>query len=111
VLTAARQGANDFLRGARRDLAVGFWFNEMGPGHRTLPHRHDDDDELASAVYYLQVPEHSGELILRQGSVVTRVPPKAGMFVFFAPHVEHEVGENRSKETRLSIAMNFGVRQ
>lgn len=110
VLAAARQAAGVFLRRDHADLAVGFWFNEMGPGHRTLPHRHDEDDELASGVYYVQVPERSGELILTQGSAVTRVTPRAGMFVFFPPQVEHEVSENLSDATRLSIGMNFGVR-
>jgi len=109
VLAAACQGAGAFLRREHADLAVGFWFNEMGPGHRTLPHRHDEDDELASGVYYVQVPEASGELILTQGSAVTRVTPRAGMFVFFPPQVVHEVSENLSDATRLSIGMNFGV--
>lgn len=111
VLAAARQGASRLLRGEPRDLAVGFWFNEMGPGHRTLPHRHDEDDELVSGVYYLRVPEHSGDLILQQGSAITRVTPREGMFVFFPPQVGHEVSENRSNQTRLSLGMNFGVRQ
>ena len=111
VLAAARQGAVRFLRRQQRDLAVGFWFNEMGPGHRTLPHSHDEDDELVSGVYYVQVPADSGELILKQGAAITRITPREGMFVFFAPQVVHEVSENRSGETRLSLGMNFGVRQ
>ncbi len=111
ILAAARQGANRFLRTEHRDLAVGFWLNEMGPGHRTLPHSHDEDDELVSGVYYLRVPENSGELILRKDGAITRVTPREGMFVFFSPQVLHEVSENRSGETRLSIGMNFGVRR
>jgi hypothetical protein len=111
VLAAARRGASRFLRREQRDLAVGFWLNEMGPGHRTLPHSHDEDDELVSGVYYVRVPEDSGELILTQGAAVTRVTAREGMFVFFPPQVVHEVSENRSGETRLSIGMNFGVRQ
>ena len=110
VLAAAREGAARFLRREYAGLAVGFWFNEMGPGHRTLPHRHDEDDELASAVYYVRVPEDSGELILRQDSAVTRITPREGMLVFFPPQVVHEVSENLSGATRLSIGMNFGVR-
>ena len=111
VFATARQAAARFLRREHDDLAVGFWFNEMGPGHRTLPHRHDDDDELMSGVYYVRVPEAAGELILTQGAAVTRVTPREGMFVLFPPQVLHEVSENRSGETRLSIGMNFGVRR
>jgi hypothetical protein len=31
--------------------------------------------------------------------------------VFFPPDVIHEVTENRSLETRLSVGMNFGIRK
>jgi len=110
VLRAAVKGAASFLQRPEQGLSVGFWMNEMGPGHVTLPHTHDDDDELLSAVYYVSVPGDSGELILRQGGTCTTVTPWEGVFVFFAPDVVHEVSENKSNETRLSIGMNFGVR-
>jgi 2OG-Fe(II) oxygenase superfamily len=110
VLAAARRGAADYLGRPDLDLAVGFWLNAMGPGQVTLAHRHDEDDELVSGVYYVQVPENSGELVLTQGAVTTRVTPVAGQFVFFPPNILHEVTVNRSDETRLSIGMNFGIR-
>lgn len=111
VLAAARRGAAEYLGQPGLELAAGFWLNEMGPGQVTLPHRHDEDDELVSGVYYVQVPAHSGELVLTHGAVTTRVAPVAGRFVFFPPDVLHEVTENRSRETRLSIGMNFGIRR
>jgi hypothetical protein len=111
VLEAARRGAAEYLGQPGHELAVGFWINEMGPGHVTLPHRHDEDDELVSGVYYVQVPEDAGELVLTLGAVTTRVVPAAGQFVFFPPDVLHEVTENRSNATRLSIGMNFGIRE
>ena len=110
VLAAARKGAADYLQQPALALSVGFWFNEMEPGQVTLPHRHDEDDELVSGVYYVHVPRDSGDLLLTHGNVSTRVQPVAGQFVFFAPDVLHEVTENRSTETRLSIGMNFGIR-
>jgi len=110
VLAAARCGAAEYLGQPELELAVGFWLNEMCPGHVTLPHRHDEDDERVSGVYYVQVPDNSGELVLTQGAITTRVTPSAGQFVFFPPEVLHEVTVNRSSETRLSIGMNFGVR-
>ncbi len=89
-------------------LRVGGWFNQMGPGQYTLPHRHDDDDELLSAVYYVQVPPDSGALVIQEPPFSTRVEPRAGMLVLFPPHVQHEVTENQSQEQRLSIGMNIG---
>lgn len=111
VLSAAQTAAAAYLRRSGEPLSVGFWFNEMGPGHSTLPHSHDDDDELASCVYYVRVPDNSGELVLRQGVLATHVTPVEGEFVFFSPKIVHEVTENKSQQVRLSVGMNFGVRQ
>ncbi len=108
LLQAAEDCAREILGHLSRPLNVGFWFNEMGPGHATLPHTHDDDDELLSGVYYLRVPQHSGDLILVDGSLRRVIRPKEGMFVFFRPDILHEVTENKSQETRLSLAFNVG---
>jgi len=111
VLQAARQGAQQFLGYRVEGLACGFWVNEMGPGHVTLPHRHDEDDELVSGVYYVRVPDDSGELVLGEGAGSRRIVPREGRFVFFPPGVVHEVTRNNSNAIRLSIGMNFGVRE
>ena len=66
---------------------------------------------VASGVYYVSVPRKSGELILSQGAAVTRITPREGMLVLFPPHVVHEVSVNLSGAMRLSIGMNFGVRE
>ena len=47
-----------------QNLRAGYWFNYMPPGSTTTLHTHDDDDELLSAVYYVHVPEDSGNLII-----------------------------------------------
>lgn len=92
----------------KNTLKAGLWFNAMEPGHVTLAHRHDDDDELLSAVYYITVPENSGELILRHKQLATHVTPEEGMFVFFPPDISHEVSKNNSNEVRLSLGINIG---
>lgn len=90
-------------------LRRGFWFNLMEPGQRTLPHTHDDADELLSAVYYIRVPPDSGALRLRPASGDIVVRPREGMAVLFPPDLEHEVSENLSRERRLSIGINIGA--
>ena len=110
VLSAARRLAAEYLQQPGLQLSVGFWLNDMGPGHVTLPHAHEEDDELVSGVYYVSVPENSGELHLVQGVIDATVRPREGQFVFFPPDVVHEVSENLSDRTRLSIGMNFGIR-
>lgn len=92
----------------REQLRWGFWFNEMGPGHRTSLHDHAEDDELLSAVYYIQAPPDSGRFVLWQGDQALRIEPEPGLLLMFPPESPHEVEENRSKSTRLSVAFNFG---
>ncbi len=91
-------------------LQAGCWFNHMPPGAVTTVHSHDDDDELLSAVYYVAVPENSGNLIIHQDCEQYIITPKQGLFVYFAPDVVHEVSENISNHERLSIGINFGRR-
>jgi len=91
------------------NLRAGYWLNYMPPGSSTTLHTHDDYDELLSAVYYVYVPENSGNLILYDGTEKIEIEPKAGEFVFFSPKLKHEVSKNNSTEHRLSIGINFGV--
>lgn len=92
----------------RQDLKYGFWFNEMRPGDRTTRHAHHEDDELLSAVLYLNAPPESGDLLLYAEPAVIRVTPEAGLLVLFPPDLPHEVEPNRSAAVRLSVAFNFG---
>lgn len=91
------------------NLRAGYWFNDMPPGSKTLIHSHDDYDEQLSAVYYVYVPKNSGDLIIHETpNKAIKVSPSAGEFIFFNPAVQHEVTENKSRENRLSIGINFG---
>ena len=107
LLDEALDHASRFLK--IDDLQAGCWFNFMPSGAVTSVHSHDDYDELMSAVYYVSVPENSGNLILHEGDKRHVINPQEGMFVFFAPDVVHEVSKNMSSDDRLSIAINFGL--
>lgn len=101
--------ANDIL--GSTDINAGYWFNYMPPGATTTAHSHDDYDELLSAVYYVVVPENSGDLIIHNKNEIVRIRPEKGVFVFFKPDVVHEVTENLSQQSRLSIGINFGIKK
>lgn len=111
VLAEARRLAGEALALDPGRLRVGFWFNAMEPAQRTLPHTHDDADELLSGVYYVAIPPESGELVIAQPHSRTHVAPRPGMFVFFPPDLVHEVTENRSSARRLSIGLNVGPKR
>ena len=108
VLEQAECYAKTLLEKTGQKLRSGFWINDMGPNESTTEHDHDDYDELLSGVYYVQVPQNSGELVIVDKYSRTLVTPQPGMFVFFAPNVLHSVSVNQSGERRISVGMNFG---
>jgi hypothetical protein len=108
LLAVVKQQAGQLLGIATERLRAGFWFNAMEAGHRTGPHHHDENDELLSAVYYIRVPESSGDLILHDDGQQAIIHPQEGKLVMFAPAVLHEVTANLSPEMRLSVAFNVG---
>lgn len=110
LLDEVRRHAGGILEQDPRALRALCWFNEMAPGQRTGLHTHDEEDELLSAVYYLRVPERSGDLLLHGAGGVVTVRPEEGLLLLFDPTLAHEVKENRSGATRLSLGINIGRR-
>lgn len=108
IKKAAINSAASLLNKEANTLKAGLWFNAMEKNHITTAHRHDDDDELLSAVYYIQVPENSGDLEFTQQRCTTYLKPQAGMMAFFPPSLMHRVLENKSDELRLSLGINIG---
>ena len=108
VLDVVKQQAGRLLGIPVDTLKAGFWFNAMEAGQRTTLHHHDENDELLSAVYYIRVPENSGELILHDAGKQVSIQPQEGKLVVFAPGVLHEVTAHLGSGLRLSVAMNVG---
>lgn len=108
VLQTASAVAAWLHGGTAADYRAGFWFNDTPPGGRTLPHTHDDDDELLSGVYYVEVPPDSGCLALEEAEQRMVIRPLAGRVVFFAPDTLHWVTSNLSDMNRLSVGINVG---
>lgn len=108
LLTDAKQQAAKVLNCQSDELSMDFWFNDMPPKHITDWHRHDVLDERLSGVFYVHIPENSGNLLLKNKPTIECVIPKENDFVFFKPDANHYVEENKSSQSRLSIGMNFG---
>ena len=100
----------DLLGLGDQEPGIAFWFNEMRPGDVTTLHTHNDGEELLSGVYYILVPEDSGDIIFHVDGQTTAVTPAEGDLFLFSPALPHEVGENCSRSMRLSVAFNIGIR-
>ena len=111
ILDFALSEASKLLACQSEELHLGFWFNLMQQGDVTLPHAHDDDDELLSATYYLQIPPESGKLLLKLPAGNRTIDPITGNFVFFHPAVEHEVTRHPHTTPRISLGINIGLKK
>ena len=109
VLEKIKQHISNHFSIPMSHIKFGYWLNKMLPGDMTTCHRHDDDDEILSGVYYINVPEKSGNLVFHTADNKIELEPKEGMLVMFSPKLEHEVEQNNSTEVRLSIGFNVGV--
>ena len=87
-----------------------FWFNIAGPGESTGWHDHKERSKL-SGVYYLHVPDNSGDIHFRKKiddeTFEWKMKSKTGKLILFDSSIEHSVPENKSKEDRISIAFNL----
>ena len=87
-----------------------FWFNIAAPGESTGWHDHKERSEL-SGVYYLHVPDNSGEIHFRKKdddkTFEWEIKSQTGKLILFDSNIEHSVPENKSKENRFSIAFNL----
>ena len=87
-----------------------FWFNIAGPGESTGCHDHKERSEL-SGVYYLHVPDNSGDIHFRKKdddeTFEWEMKSQTGKLILFDSDIEHSVSENKSKESRISIAFNL----
>ena len=62
-------------------------------------------------MYYINVPENSGNIIFRKndGNKYEKwfVKPKDGMMILFPSKLEHCVEKNKSCDTRISLSFNL----
>jgi len=112
VLKIILDEAAKLLNAEPEKLKIGFWFNFMQKDDVTIAHSHDDDDELLSGTYYLQMPEDSGTLQLSfSPDNVMEIVPEGAALTFFNPEVKHEVTKHHSPIPRISIGFNIGLKQ
>lgn len=97
------------------------WVNKQCPGKSLAVHDHAP--AVLAAVYYVNSPENSGDLLLvdprgsanwernTEGNVSNvkhvRIKPVAGKLVLFPAYILHMVEQNNSKQNRISIATNI----
>lgn len=102
------------------------WINMMHPGWHMEVHMHHY--VIAAAVYYMQVPANSGDLLLydprggdkywsdklvngNTGRITHEIKAEAGKLVIFPGYLLHSTGVNYSPQTRLSFVLNINEKR
>jgi len=102
---------------------VASWFNIYKKHDYQERHGHYPND--ISAVYYLKTPKDSGNItfyshephgITKPGEVNNPltwrsywINPQPGLLLIFKSTLQHEVGQNKSNEEKISMALNFKI--
>jgi len=94
-----------------------FWTQVHKHNESTLLHNHLDRDRLIDSpdlacVYYVDVPDKSGKLVLEHYPHRFKAehwvfPPETGKYIIFSTGIDHRVSKNNSLKPRISIAINF----
>jgi len=124
ILTKILIEVNAILGYEYKVRVQGMWYNINPSGASNNAHDHPGCD--LAGVFYVKVPENSGDLILInphnfvQANYINaisplnplehhKVKPIEGRFVMFPAHMTHYVTKNNSKSDRMSIAMNLKI--
>jgi hypothetical protein len=100
------------------------WVNINKSGDRNERHSHLNTNIFLSGVYYIKVPENSGNIrfydprghltqefldykYFYNGYSYHYITPQKNMLLLFPCWVEHDVEENSSNEERISISFNI----
>lgn len=102
-----------------------FWFNISMPGNYQEFHQHSNSH--FSVVYYVDAPEHCGNIVFKSFETFTdmfplpiensntnlnsakthAIVPQDSLLLIFRSNLLHMVEKNNSNKDRISIAMNF----
>ena len=113
---------NDYMRYTKNDFIINTsWYTYSQPNAGAGFHMHTNC--MFSGVFYIKVPENSGDIIFdphsdRRFSPVPqdyniynatswRITPQRGQLLFFDSSIYHKIDFNNSKDTRISLAFNM----
>lgn len=87
-------------------VCYNYWVSISEPNTTVVSHDHMDvQDNIISAVLYLQADDNCGKLNLEYYS--KEINPQVGQVVFFPSYCKHSVSLNESSRDRICIAFDL----
>ena len=104
-----------------------YWFNVNSLGSFNRPHSHGDGEVCLSGVFYLSVPENSGNIVYNSPMFILpdsfpkpndfnewtsstySYIAKENSFLLFPSYLQHYVEPSMSNQDRISISFNYTV--
>ena len=88
-----------------------YWFNinHKGSSNKLHNHNHPDNPQGGlSGVFYLAVPNDSGDIIFQlESKEQFKLKSATGKLIIFPIYLDHLVEQSKSNEYRMSIAFNY----
>tara|TARA_E500000318_G_scaffold4074_2_gene4358 strand:- start:4157 stop:4729 length:573 start_codon:yes stop_codon:yes gene_type:complete len=132
--TAFKEAINTYITSFKRRIDFewtinGLWVNQNWKFNFNRPHTHLAEYNHYSGIWYLKVPNKSGNLVfftrpdnsdcthtwdyIDDMSAGTNyvVCPEDNAFLLFPSHLTHMVEPNQSDEDRISVAFNIGLKK
>ena len=105
--TIVNKVIQDFYDKGETDLVcTGMWSHIHEKNMSTNWHTHHKC--FSAVVYYVSVPEGSGDLVLRRhDQPKVSLTPKQGNYICFPGWLEHMVTRNETDQIRISISFNL----
>jgi len=85
------------------------WANKMFLGSKVTPHthKHNTDNTRGVAIFYLQLPEQSGDLVFMQEENLIYANAKEGELIFHSRDILHLVTEHKSDIPRICLVFEY----
>ena len=83
------------------------WFNINPKGAYHRWHSHGGATQVG--VFYISVPENSGNIEFRYKKLIHSIAPYNGLLLIFPAGLEHQVLSSRSNQDRITMAFNINT--
>lgn len=88
---------------------IAMWANRYPKGSYAWPHKHTENNDLLDILFYIQIPEGSGDLHIEENGNDYRIGIEEGDVVIFPSGLNHWTDPNQSDIDRLLVGIETKI--